>query len=229
MKRIIWVVLPFALFCSAHANSIYTFNAGQATFVFGENGGGDNATYSLVGPNINLSGVATAFCQPPTSFCVDTPILPGTSLNPSIGVDFEFSSGGVKIGGQTYEAVLFVSSISAASFTLPLGGSVPTTFTIADPATFSLVGGRVLNDAGSPLNVTIPQGNLVLTFNYFPARNGRPASYFFSSGQYVVTTPEPSTLGLMATGLAGIVWLILRKRESGVSGILSTPIPTANK
>ena len=211
MKRFIWlVVLPFALFCSAHANSIYSFNAGQVTFIFGENSDGGNALYSLVGPNINLSGVGTAICL---SFCVDNPILPGTSLNPSIGIDFEFSNGGVEIGGQTYGAILFVSSISAASFTFPLGGSVPTTFTIADPARFSVVDGRVLNDAGSPLNVTIPPGNLVLTFNYFPAGNGHPAWYFFSGGQYVVATPEPGTLGLMATGLAGIVVLILRKRD----------------
>jgi hypothetical protein len=215
MKRLTWaLVLPFALFCSAHADSIYTFDAGQVTYIFGVNQGGDNASYSLIGPNINLTGGGTAFCQPPTSFCdADVPILPGTSLNPSIGVDFEFSTGGVKIGGHTYEAVLFVSSITAAPFTFPMGGNVPATFTVAVPAAFSVVAGMVQNQAGSPLNVTIPPGKLVLTFKYFPAANGDPARYFFSRGQYVVTTPEPGTLGLMATGLAGIVGMILRKRD----------------
>jgi hypothetical protein len=213
MKRFTWaLVLLFALFCSAHADSVNVFNAFQVTYAFGANAGGDNATYSLVGPNIDLSGGGSAFCQPPTSFCVvDVPILPGTSLNPGMGVDFEFSSGSVRIGGNAYPVVLFLSSITAASFTFPLGGRVPTTFTIAVPAAFSVVDGIVLNPAGSPLNVIIPPSNLVLTFNYFPAANGDPARYFFSHGLYT-TTPEPGTLGVMATGLAGIVGLILRKR-----------------
>ena len=210
MKRFTWALaLLFALFCSAHANSVYTFNAFQVTYVFGANEGGDNATYSLVGPNINLTGGGTAFCQ---SFCNEgNLILAGTSVSPSMGVDFEFSTGSVRIGGNTYPVVLFLSVINAASFTLPLGGRVPTTFTIAVPAAFSVVDGQVLNPAGSPLNVIIPPSKLVLTFNYFPAANGVPAIYSFSHGLYT-TTPEPGTLGLMATGLAGIVGRILRKR-----------------
>ena len=40
MKRFTWaLVLLFALFCSAHANSVYTFNAFQVTYVFGANEG----------------------------------------------------------------------------------------------------------------------------------------------------------------------------------------------
>lgn len=214
MKRFTWaVVLPIALFCSAHANSVYTFNAGQVAYSFVASEGVDNAMYSLVGPNINLTGGGIASCDASPFFCLsEVPFSPGTSLNPSIGVDFESSAGGVTIKGISYPVVLFISSINAASFTFPLGGRVPTTFTIAVPASFSVVNGLVLNEAGPSLNVMIPPGQLVLTFNYFPPGNGERARYFFSSGQYVVTTPEPGTLGLMATGLAGIVGLIFSKR-----------------
>jgi hypothetical protein len=64
-----------------------------------------------------------------------------------------------------------------------LGGRVPTTFTIAVPASFSVVNGLVLNEAGPSLNVMIPPGQLVLTFNYFPLgmENARDTSFLAGS------------------------------------------------
>jgi len=64
---------------------------------------------------------------------------------------------------------------------------------------------------GTLFNVNVPPGELVLTFDYFPARNGNPASYFFVNGKYLVPTPEPGTLALMATGLVGILKIVRKK------------------
>lgn len=213
MRRFHWAMaLPFALVCFSGADSIPTFNIFQVTYGFITNQGGDNAGYSLVGAGINLSGGGSANCLP-SEFCNGgVPLSPGTSVVPDISIDFESSQGTLKIGGQTFgggEVLLFGSSITAPNFILPLGGSIPSVFTITLPASFGLIHGTAGN--GTLFNVNVPPGELVLTFDYFPATNGNPASYFFVNGKYLVPTPEPGTLALMATGLAGILKIVRKK------------------
>ena len=214
MKRLHWVViLPFVLFCIAHANPVYNFNAPGTTYSFSAIEGGDNALYSLIGPNIYLSGGGTAFCS---GWTLGAMFAPGSTLLPNLFVDFESSIGFVQIGGHVYsgsDVILFISSISTNSFTFPMGGNVPTTFTVVLPAKFSVVQAETTTGVGQLFNVHIPQGKLTLTFYYVPAGNGMPASYVFSKGQYVVATPEPGTLGLLATGLAGVLRLTKRRRR----------------
>jgi len=210
MKRFRWTIALLFVVCLqfAYADSVPTLNALQVTFSFGVNEGGDNALYSLVGPSMNLSGVGTAFCLA-SEFCSGAAFLPGMSLVPNVSVDFQSSQGSVKIGGHTYlgsDITLFISSITAVGFRFPAGGNTPSTFVVMVPASFAVVNGELSN--GTFFNVKIHAGKLALTFDYFPAANGNPASYFFSQGKYVVTTPEPGTAGLMAIGLAGIIGLI---------------------
>lgn len=214
MKRFsLALVLCIGFVCSAHASRIYNFSAPQVTFVFGASDG-DNAIWSLGGPKLSLYGGAGAFC--PQGYCMpEVPLAPGTRLNPSVTVFWEDAQGSVTIGGQNYSAELFVSSLTAGSFTFPQGGSVAGTYTVSVPATFSVVNGRILNQAGSPLNIYIPPGRLTMTFDYVPASNGQPAAYFFSQGQYVVATPEPATLALVASGLT-LLGLNRRRRKSGM-------------
>ena len=218
MKRFRWVILlPFVLFLQfAFADSV-TFNTAAFTYSFGTDfGGGDNAVYDLYGPGISLIGNdAGALCR----FCsVGFSFSPGTSLVPDIFVDFGYSVGFVTIGGTTYygpEEILFYSSITAGGFTFPAGGNTSSTFTVNIPASFPVVQGDV---GGTLFNVNVPAGQLVLTFDYHPAANGVPATYIFSQGNYtaggLTQTPEPGTIGLMAAGLAGMVGLIRRKRDS---------------
>jgi hypothetical protein len=59
----------------------------------------------------------------------------------------------------------------------------------------------------------IPQGRLVLTFDFERANGEAPAYYQFSQGKFT-TTPEPGTFGLIASGFAGMVGAVLRKRNS---------------
>jgi hypothetical protein len=110
--------------------------------------------------------------------------------------------------------VLSGSSITGSSFIFPFGGNNPSIFTVTVPASFGLVQGETSN--GTFFDVNIPPGKLVLTFDYYPASNGNPGAYWFSQGYYkaqgVPGIPEPGTIGLVATGLGGIVGLIRRKR-----------------
>jgi hypothetical protein len=67
------------------------------------------------------------------------------------------------------------------------------------------------------LNLTLPGGGWNLNFAFFPASDGSPAYYQFANGTFSggtppAATPEPGMLSLMATGLAGIVGVIQRKR-----------------
>ena len=122
------------------------------------------------------------------------------------------------VGGQWYQGpynvVLFVSSITAQGFTFPAGGKVPSTFTVTLPASFGLVQGEV--GSGALFDVNVPSGELVLTFDYYPAGNGYPASYYFANAYYkaqgIAGVPEPGAIFLMATGLAGMVGAVRRKR-----------------
>ena len=52
-----------------------------------------------------------------------------------------------------------------------------------------------------------------LTFNVIPAEGDSPAGYQFVHGEFIAATPEPGTIGFMATGLAGIIGVIRRKRN----------------
>jgi hypothetical protein len=211
MKHLRWaVLLPFALFCVSHADTI---NAVHVIYSLGSAGGGYNASYVLHGPNIVLTGdsgaaCASSFCEPGVFFS------PGTLLTPNLyNVDFESSYGFVRVGGKIFYAsgdyILFVSSITAdASFRFPFGGNVPSTFTVSVPASFGVVTGDV---NGTLFTVNIPRSKLALTFDYHPAKNGNPASYTFDHGAYLVAVPEPGALTLMATGLVGVVWRIRRR------------------
>ena len=223
MKHFRWAIaLLFVAFLQfAYAD---TLDALKVSFIFGPNQGGDNAGYSLVGPNMNLSGVSTACFA--SQFCFGAPaFLPGMSLTPSLSVDFQSSQGFVRIGGHTYfapnDVTLFISSLTASSFRFPVGGNTPSTFVVTLPASFAVVSGQLSN--GTFFNVNIPASKLVLTFDYFPAANGNPASYFFAEGKYLVTTPETGSVDLMAIGLAGI-FIGLIQRKSGWRAVRSVPL-----
>jgi hypothetical protein len=66
---------------------------------------------------------------------------------------------------------------------------------------------------GQFFNLQIPLGKLALTFTLVAAQNGFPAFYQFSKGSFALTTVSDSAL--MATGLAGIIGMIRRKRKRG--------------
>jgi hypothetical protein len=227
MKRLQWAVamVLLALAQYAYANSIPTFTA-QANITFLQNFAGDNlvgATFSGPGVSIvNFGG--DVVCFTPRWCTLGESFSPGSTLKPSIDlIDFGFVKGNARFGGQVHPVDILgglpQSAITAlGNFTFPTHGNGA--FTVIVPARLN---GPIMgqtSDFFAPFNLQIPYGRLVLTFDFFPAGcfpGGRcfPASYGFSRGRFTTLTgvPEPGTLGLMGSGLAGILGAVLRKRK----------------
>jgi hypothetical protein len=210
MKSLRWaiMVLLAASVQRAYADSIPVFNISRATISFSANTqAGDNAQFVFAGPGVSIMGGGSA-CGGSDEWCNGAFLPPGTSVTPNVGlVSFDFVS--VKIGGHTYtspSADLFNSSITAGnSFTLPMGKNSPFILIVTIPANLASPVGGMLPD-GSQFNLNIPPGKLMLTFDFFPSVGVFPAGYYiFTNGQFIVGTPEPGTIFLLATGLAAIV------------------------
>lgn len=170
---------------------IQTFHITQATMFMGPNdGSGDNVGFSFTGPGVNITGIGGMGCF---DWCSGGPISDPNIAQPS--QIFLTSFGTAIIGGKSYDPS-----------------------TLAFDSLFDAAGGLNASTAGSvgagdsfiQFRMTAPT-NGSWSFNFAPTvdENGNPA-VFFTNGQFSAS-PEPATVGLMLTGLAGIVGIIKRK------------------
>jgi hypothetical protein len=222
MKRLQWAIamVLLALAQRAYADNISTFNINQVTIPFLLNVDDDNMFFNASGPGVSITGSGETLCENPPAlggWCTQgTQLSSGSSLKPSFFLAFCCVAGRVTIGGQNQ----VVDSLSGAngfpqitalgSFTFPTNGK---SFTVSVPAILQgpLVG---QTDAPQAFNLQIPpRGTLVLTFDFFRGSNGVPDTYQLSHGNFTLSTvvPEPGTLGLMVSGLAGILGAVLKK------------------
>jgi hypothetical protein len=224
MKSFLWTItitllLP-VLAQFSYADSISTFTT-QANIIFSTNFGGDNQGAIFQAPEVSLRAFGDASC----SWCGSGNFLltPGSSLTPSIpngGLDWVPVYGTVTIGGRGFgcggeNCSLFATGLTALrGFTFPTNGQ---NFTVTLPAR---INGPITGelDTGQLFNLQIPTGQLVLNFDFEANQDGGPAYYQLSQGVFTTPgfqpTPEPGTLGLMASGLAGILGIGLKTRNS---------------
>jgi PEP-CTERM motif-containing protein len=225
MKRFLAAVTllcPLLTQC-AYADSIPTFVV-QANIPFQVDIGENQfppATFNGSGAYITTTN-GDVVCY---GWCTPGSVLPtGSTLKPNIdiiafgGGNGSISLGSVTFGGQVHPVAdlheLAPAITALGSFQFPTDGR--SSFTVTVPAMIDgLIGGDTLDLAGE-FNLQVPPGKLVLTFDFFPGGGGVPPNYEFSHGLFT-TTPEPGTLGLMASGLAGIVGAVRRKRNNNFS------------
>src|SRR5438874_4226923 len=190
MKRFLWStpMLFLLMSGSAFASSVSTF-----IFLQPNDGSGDNFGFFQQGGGVTI-GIGGG--TPYDFFNIDG-YAPGSTLGGSTDV---FIDGGfVKFGGNFHEldfsgpGTLFLSS-----FTLPTNGKDFTAPVEVDFSAFATIA-----DTGQPLDVSGGRSGK-MTFHFFDG-------FYYASGFTVV--PEPATLGLMGTGLAGIIGVIRRKRN----------------
>lgn len=202
MKRLLSVVVvTFAVFAPcARADSILNINITYVTAFMGPNSGsGDNISFTLIGPGTTVTGIGGMACF---SWC-SGPIPDLNSVATSQVFISNFLS--ATVGGVTYNPNNDIS-FQSALFSSSGGLNRSVSGFVGEGETFKL------------FNFTLPGGGAWnLKFDFFPASGGSPAYYQFVSGSFIAGTPsapvpEPGTLGLMATGLAGLIGVVQRRR-----------------
>ncbi len=202
MKRLFSVVvLAFVVLAPcARADSILNINITYVTAFMGpNNGSGDNISFTLIGPGTNITGIGGMFC---IAWCSG----PIPDLN-SVGTSQVFISNflSATVGGVTYDPNNDIS-LQCCLFSSSGGLNGSVSGFVGEGQTFKL------------LNLTLPGGGgWNLNFAFFPASGGSPAYYQFVNGSFTAGTPpapvpEPNTLAYVATGLAGVVGLVRRRR-----------------
>jgi PEP-CTERM motif len=217
MKRLIWgAALLFAVSATcAYGDSISTFNLNKVDILFGINdGSGDNVGFVLTGTGTNIVGGGGIPCF---DWCSFNTFSPGTSPPLGIGqvfLDSVFNK--VLLGGISYDPGTiglngFVVNV-LGGFTFPANPH-GTKFTACVSAAMA---GPMSGSVGSgdnflEFNLTVPAGGkFCTTWAFSPVSN----TYQFTQGEFVATSvPEPGTISFIATGLAGIISVIRRKRN----------------
>jgi hypothetical protein len=194
MNRLLSVVLMsfVVLAPCAYADSILNINITYVTASMGPS----DVSFTLIGPGTTIAGYGGIDCQPWCSGPIPDLNSVGISNFNQVFVSFYTSA---IVGGTTYDP----NDTSLCCFSGDFSGSV--SGSVGSGETFKLV------------NLTLPGGGWNLNFAFFPASGGSPAYYQFVYGTFTAgtppaATPEPGTLGLMATGLAGIIGVIQRGR-----------------
>ncbi|SRR5438876_6227038 len=197
MKRLIWVAaILFVLSAScAYADSVSTFNITQATMFMGPNdGSGDNVFFIFTGPGVNITGIGGMACF---DWCSGQPISDPNIAQASQIFLTEF--GIATIGGKSYDPMTLDLNLFDE-----FGG--------LNASTAGFVGE---GDSFIQFRMTAPT-NGSWSFNFAPTvdQDGNPA-FIFTEGEFSASapllTPEPGTVGLMLTGLVGIIGVVRRK------------------
>ena len=205
------MVLAARLFpVAAWADTMVTLDEGMLTLLVSGNSTTDSLLrasgpdFAIVAPSGPLGLVGPhcpLFCAPGESFATRTSI-------------FGAIQGGLTFAGVTYgvndgsnaPGTAFVSwTAGGADIVLPPLGPA---FTVMEPFAISIT--AALHDPGPVTRGLTASGGGVATFAFAPDSFGR---WSFTSGSYLIETPEPATWLLVPTAV-GLAWLARRKRKA---------------
>jgi hypothetical protein len=197
VKRFLWALPILLVVVSASA-----FATSTTIFLSPNDGSGDNFGF-VQGQDVGIGGGV------PFDFFNIFGYAPGSTLGGSTSVFF--SDGFVQIGNTTYD-LSFTSpgTLFVSTFTLPATGG--NGFTIQAFASFSAQAQIFVN--GQPQLISLGgSAPGLITFSWDPSSGLFFAnSVVFTTGPVLpATTPEPGTVGLMGTGLIGLLGFVRKK------------------
>jgi PEP-CTERM motif len=190
-------LLLTSLFC--FADSVTTLKTLNVSLTIRPNDGlGDNLGGTIWGGGVSLTvGGGT----PVDWFSATDGIAPGSGVGGSTTIFFDDVFG--TIGKTTYDdsnLLINAADFNAGGATLPTDGSA---FTMSVPASIGLIVLTGCNTQGcTTFNVITQTGVLTMSYFFFDGL------YYADSASFVstATVPEPSTLSLLAIGLAALRW-----------------------
>lgn len=194
--RLAFAILLAAFAQCVYADSIPTFYVTQVTMFLSPNdGSGDNVTFFFTGPGVNITGGGGMGCY----WC-----LAGVPISdPNVAQTSQIFFGGFGtfiLGGVSYDA---------SSFLFDPPGPFDE-FGNLNASTTGLIG-----PDNFQFKLILPtNGGWDLNFDPTVDQNGNPAFIFtdgFFGASAPAPTPEPATVGLMLTGLAGIAGIVKRQ------------------
>lgn len=215
---LVLVLTIWLLPVSVHADPIAITGG---TLTYSRTGG---TPFLLTGSGLALTG-STSSLNPSVSLLANGPVAPGQTRLTGGSLDSQDGELGLSnpltVGGAVYSpgASLLALSISSASFTAPIESA--SGFIVVAP--FMLTAGIVEGyentiGVGDPLfsSLLTGPGTTTLLYLRIPAGDYQLFSQSFTFGQTVTgvtvtTIPEPATLFLLGTGLAGLLGTTKKK------------------
>jgi hypothetical protein len=193
-------VVSLIVLCSqlSFADSIKTYVVTNITMqMFPDPGTGEQILFSFSGPQVSFSGEAGMFCP---DWCTDQPIFGTPVVNPSMIFIAAFDSP-VILGAMSFDGAEF--GFDGQGLFNNSGG------------VFRFVSGTAgAGDTFTQFNLILPQNaKWVTSFTYVPPDGTNPGYYNFNEATFTAAAPEPGTIALTLTGLAGIAGLA-KKRHS---------------
>lgn len=197
--RLALVILLAVCAQHASADSIKTFYVTQVSMGMGPNdGGGDNVFFQFTGPGLSITGSGGMECF---DWC---------------------SSQGVSDAGLAATSQIFISEY----FIAILGGNGYDAETLDFTSLFDFTGGvnpvamGVVGDI--QFNLLMPvNGGWRLHFDFVPPQDDNPGYYVFTGGSFnasqIAPVPEPASVSMLLTGLAGIAGVLRKKIRQGRS------------
>jgi hypothetical protein len=189
------------LLCSqlTFADSIKTYLVTSISMQMSPNdGSGDNISFTFSGPQFQMSGIGGMGCF---DWCSDQPIFGTPVVSPS-QVFISSISDPVVIDGVSYSG--FDTGFDPPGLFDDFGG------------VYRFVSGSTgEGDSFTQFNLILPtNGKWIATFTFIPPSGDVPGYYEFNNATFEAAVPEPGTITLTLTGLAGIAGLVKRKIRS---------------
>lgn len=216
--RLTLLVLPLLLFSSEALGDTLTVTSGQVTF----QGGTSLVNFSFNGTTTSGSSVQLQGTTSSSSSIspIHGTFMAGTSVNLTSLLFSDTGFGTATIDGVTTNRIFFggTTSFNAGSVFLPLTPDT-STITLTAPFTYSgiIAGVAGPNQDAPPLfsYTMIGNGTVTATFVYVYFPEG-PGSYSVVGLQYNTTAPvpEPTTMLLLGTGMAGVAAKFRKRRKA---------------